>query len=56
VGHDPDFSEVLGEMTGIAYVPMRKGALARVDFEGGALLPGRGTLRFIVPPEILAAK
>jgi phosphohistidine phosphatase len=56
VGHDPDFSEVLGEMTGIAYVPMRKGALARVDFEGSALLPGRGTLRFLVPPEILAAK
>jgi phosphohistidine phosphatase len=53
VGHDPDFSSVLGEMTGIPYLPMRKGALARVDCEGGALRPGRGTLRFLVPPEIL---
>jgi phosphohistidine phosphatase len=56
VGHDPDFSSVLGEMTGIAYVPMRKGSLARVDFEGGTIQPGRGTLRFLVPPEILATR
>jgi phosphohistidine phosphatase len=56
VGHDPDFSAVLGEMTGISYVPMRKGALARVDYEGGTILAGRGILRFLVPPEILAAK
>jgi phosphohistidine phosphatase len=56
VGHDPDFSGVLGEMTGIAYVPMRKGALARVDFEGGTVRAGRGVLRLLVPPEILAAR
>jgi phosphohistidine phosphatase len=56
VGHDPDFSSVLGEMTGVAYVTMRKGALARVDFEGTRILPGQGALRFLVPPEILAPR
>ena len=46
----------VADVPGIAYVPMRKGALARVDYEGGVIRPGRGTLRFLVPPEILAAK
>ena len=45
VGHDPDFSSLLGELVGTAVVPMRKGALARVDFEGG-VRAGRGVLRF----------
>ena len=36
VGHDPEFSELLGELVGMAAVPMRKGALARVDFDGPA--------------------
>ena len=31
VGHDPDFSELLGRALGVAMVPMRKGAIARVD-------------------------
>jgi phosphohistidine phosphatase len=53
VGHDPDFSSLLGELVGVAEIPMRKGAVARVDFEGrvGA---GRGVLRYLVPPELLA--
>jgi phosphohistidine phosphatase len=55
VGHDPDFSSLLGELLGLAAVPMRKGALARVDFEG-APRSGRGILRFLVPPELLAGK
>jgi phosphohistidine phosphatase len=55
VGHDPDFSDLLGVLTGIPYLPLRKGALARVDFEG-AVLAGRGTLRLLVPPEILPAR
>lgn len=52
VGHDPEFSSLLGELIGVAEVPMRKGAVARVDFEGrvGA---GRGVLRYLVPPELL---
>lgn len=55
VGHDPDFSSLLGELLGVAAVPMRKGALARVDFEG-LVRSGRGTLRFLVPPELLAGR
>ena len=34
VGHDPEFSELLGELVGTDTIPMRKGALARVDFVG----------------------
>jgi phosphohistidine phosphatase len=55
VGHDPDFSSLLGELLGVANVPMRKGSLARVDFEG-TLRSGRGILRFLVPPELLGGK
>ena len=55
VGHDPDFSEVLGELLGTGAVPMRKGALARVDFEGG-IRAARGTIRLLLPPEILTGK
>ncbi|MEI7743998.1 MAG: histidine phosphatase family protein [Chloroflexota bacterium] len=56
VGHDPDFSLLLGELIGAGSIPMRKGALARVDFEGKFIAPARGTLRFLVPPEVLANK
>jgi phosphohistidine phosphatase SixA len=55
VGHDPDFSEVLGEVLGIGAVPMRKGAFARVDFEG-SIRAGRGTIRVLLPPELLTGK
>jgi len=56
VGHDPDFSELLGELTGASAVQMKKGSLARVDYEGNAPIPGRGVLRFLVPPEILGPR
>ena len=55
VGHDPDFSSLLGELLGVSVVPMRKGTLARVDFEG-QVRSGRGILRFLVPPELLTGK
>ena len=55
VGHDPDFSSLLGELLGVAVVPMRKGALARVDFDG-RIRSGRGVLRHLVPPELLAGR
>ncbi|HYN69513.1 MAG TPA: histidine phosphatase family protein [Candidatus Eisenbacteria bacterium] len=51
VGHDPDFSELLAELIGIDELPLRKGALARLD----APLPlaaGAATLRSLVPPEL----
>ena len=52
VGHDPDFSDLLAELCGASSLPMRKGALARVDIEH-PLRPGTGTLRWLVPPDLL---
>ena len=53
VGHDPDFSELLGALLGTRAIPMRKGAIARVDIAGPRLALGRGTLRFLLPPELV---
>ena len=53
VGHDPDFSELLGEFIGTAPIPMRKAALARIDFAGDDVAVGQGRLRFLLPPELV---
>lgn len=53
VGHDPDFSDLLGELLGLASVAMRKGALARVDIGGDRIAAGRGQLRYLLPPELV---
>jgi phosphohistidine phosphatase len=53
VGHDPDFSELLGELIGTQAVPMRKGAIARVDVGSRTLATGRGVLRFLLPPDVV---
>lgn len=53
VGHDPAFSELLGELLGVGSVPMRKGAIARVDLPGREVTAGEGTLRYLLPPELL---
>jgi phosphohistidine phosphatase len=53
VGHDPDLSELLGELVGTGAIPMRKGAIARVDIDGREIAPGRGTLRWLIPPEVI---
>ena len=52
VGHDPDFSDVLAELSGASRLPMPKGALARVDIER-PLWAGGGTLHWLVPPDLL---
>lgn len=52
VGHDPDFSDLVAELCDTSRIPMRKGALARIDV-GRPLEPGGGTLRWLVPPELL---
>ena len=52
VGHDPDFSELLATLTGARELSMKKGALARVDLRGPDA-DGRGTLRWLVPPDLL---
>ena len=54
VGHDPDFSELLATLCDAAHLPMKKGALARVDLEGG-IAAGAGILRWLVPPDLLRA-
>ena len=52
VGHDPDFSSLLGWLAGADGLTLKKGALARVDVRG-AVVDGRGTLRWLVPPDLL---
>ena len=55
VGHDPDFSELVAVLCGAAGVPMRKGALVRIE-TARPLAPGAGTLRWLVPPDLLRPK
>jgi phosphohistidine phosphatase len=52
VGHDPDFSTLLSYLIDSAGVSMRKGALATVDLYT-KLGDGEGTLRWLVPPDLL---
>lgn len=53
VGHDPDFSDLAATITGAAYLPLRKGALARID-TSLPIQPGSGILRWLLPPDLLA--
>ena len=53
VGHDPDFSELAAALAGVSELPMRKGALVRIDLTR-PLERGAGTLRWLLPPELLA--
>lgn len=54
VGHDPDFSELLGYLAGTDALSMKKGAFARLDVRG-PVAGGNGTLRWLVPPDLLDA-
>lgn len=54
VGHDPDFSELVSTLVG-GEVVMRKGAIARVD-AARPLRAAAGTLRWLVPPELLGSR
>jgi len=51
VGHEPDFSSLIGALTGGSRVLMKKGGLARVDSE--RLEQGIGTLTWLLPPRVL---
>jgi phosphohistidine phosphatase len=55
VGHDPDFSELLAELTGAPRMSMKKGAIARVDVRGG-VRSGSGVLRWLLPPDLVLAQ
>ncbi len=52
VGHDPDFSELAATLTGAAELPVRKGAMLRIDV-ARPLEAGEGLLRWLLPPELL---
>ena len=52
VGHDPDFSHLLAWLSGADGLSMKKGAFARIDV-AGKVDDGRGTLRWLVPPDLL---
>ena len=51
-GHDPDFSELLNSLIGASGLVMKKGAFARIDVRG-RVADGRGTLRWLIPPDLL---
>jgi phosphohistidine phosphatase len=53
VGHDPDFTDLAMALTGAAYLPLKKGALARIDISL-PVQPGGGILRWLLPPDIVA--
>jgi phosphohistidine phosphatase len=52
VGHDPDFSQLAGTLTGAPDLTLRKGALVRID-AARPLREGGGVLRWLVPPDLL---
>lgn len=54
VGHEPDLSQVVAELTGAASVRMRKGALACVEFYG-VPEPGGGELAWLIDPDLYEA-
>ena len=51
VGHEPDFSALIGELIGGSRVQLKKGGLARVDLE--VLEAGAATLVWLLPPKLL---
>jgi phosphohistidine phosphatase len=55
VGHDPDFSELTAWLIGASSFTMKKGALARIDTVR-PISRASGTLRWLVPPDLLAGR
>jgi len=50
VGHEPDFSAIVGQLTGDARVQLSKSGLARVDAD--RIEPDQGTLVWLLAPEL----
>jgi phosphohistidine phosphatase len=51
VGHEPDFSAVISDLTGGSQIELKKGGLARVDIMDPANM--EGVLAWLLPPHIL---
>jgi len=52
VGHDPDLSFALSGLCGAGGLTMRKGTFATIDTHR-PFRPGSGTLRWLMPPDLL---
>jgi phosphohistidine phosphatase len=52
VGHEGDFSAAVGQLVGSADLVLRKSGIAMVELPDPAV--ARGTLRWLVPPALLA--
>ncbi len=52
VGHEPDFSQTIGYLTGGSRVVVKKGGLACVDLPDRKAL--KGELLWLVPPRLMA--
>jgi phosphohistidine phosphatase len=52
VGHEPDFSSTVSDLTGGSFVVCKKGSLIRVDLY--RLDPPAGELVWLIPPKALA--
>jgi phosphohistidine phosphatase len=54
VGHEPDLSNAVAELTGAASVRLRKGGLAAVEFSDEPQ-PGSGELAWLIDPDLYDA-
>jgi phosphohistidine phosphatase len=54
VGHDPDFSSAVSALAGAKGIRLATCTLARVDLDVRPA-PGKGSLRWLIPPEALDA-
>jgi phosphohistidine phosphatase len=52
VGHEPSMSETIGTLIGDGRLELKKGGLAGVELQDGAM--SRGILVLLIPPKVLA--
>ncbi|HLI95798.1 MAG TPA: histidine phosphatase family protein [Candidatus Baltobacteraceae bacterium] len=51
VGHEPDFSRTIGELSGGANIVLKKGGLARIDLADSTSTSGE--MVWLIPPKLL---
>lgn len=51
VGHEPDMSAVIGELTGGTNIDLKKGGLALVEVQDASSTSGQ--LQWLIPPKVL---
>jgi phosphohistidine phosphatase len=55
VGHQPELGHWLGELIGAGAIPMGKGMLAWLSLDQGEVREGRGSLKALLPADLLIA-